>query len=87
MKIFGRSDPLPVGSQAPNFTLRTQNGAAVELSSLRGKNVILFFSPCDKQLIAVRDNWTKFEADKWLAITGNGRLRLARTPTGQDSRG
>jgi peroxiredoxin len=34
-----------VGSEAPDFTLRDENGDAVTLSSLRGKNVVLVFYP------------------------------------------
>jgi peroxiredoxin len=36
-------DLLPVGSQAPGFTLRTPTGTAVSLASLRGKTVLLEF--------------------------------------------
>ena len=45
------SDPLPVGSEAPDFTLYTQNGEAVALSALRGKNVVLVFYPGDDTMI------------------------------------
>jgi peroxiredoxin Q/BCP len=57
------SDPLPVGSPAPDFSLPTQNGTAVRLSTLRGKNVVLIFYPgddtpvCRKQLCEFRDQW------------------------------
>jgi len=56
-------DPLPVGSKAPDFTLRTESGKRVELSALRGKNVVLVFYPgddtmiCRKQLCEFRDAW------------------------------
>ena len=56
-------DPLPVGSKAPDFTLPTQAGKKVKLSSLRGKNVVLVFYPgddtmiCRKQLCEFRDAW------------------------------
>ena len=36
-----------VGSQAPGFTLNSQNGAPVSLSDLRGKWVVLYFYPKD----------------------------------------
>ena len=37
------ADYLPIGSQAPDFTLETATGAQVSLSSLRGKVVVLEF--------------------------------------------
>jgi thioredoxin-dependent peroxiredoxin len=59
------SDPLPAGSKAPDFTLPKQDGGAVRLSSLRGKNVVLVFYPgddtpvCRKQLCEFRDQWAE----------------------------
>ncbi len=41
------SDPLKVGSPAPPFKLKDQDGNLVELDKLRGKNVILVFYPAD----------------------------------------
>jgi peroxiredoxin Q/BCP len=57
------SDPLPTGSQAPDFTLPKQDGGTVSLSKLCGKNVVLVFYPgddtpvCRKQLCEFRDQW------------------------------
>src|SRR5580700_9881521 len=57
------SDPLPAGSKAPDFSLPGQDGKAVQLSKLRGKNVVLVFYPgddtpvCRKQLCEFRDQW------------------------------
>jgi peroxiredoxin Q/BCP len=57
------SDPLPLGQDAPDFTLRDQDANPVSLASLRGKNVVLVFYPadettlCTKQLCEFRDNW------------------------------
>jgi peroxiredoxin len=48
--------PVEVGSDAPDFTLRNENGEDVSLSSLRGQNVVLIFYPfafssiCTKEL-------------------------------------
>lgn len=56
-------DPLPIGSKAPDFTLLTESGKRVKLSSLRGKNVVLVFYPgddtmiCRQQLCEFRDAW------------------------------
>jgi peroxiredoxin len=36
---------VEVGSEAPDFTLRDENGEEVSLSSLRGRNVVLIFFP------------------------------------------
>ena len=38
---------LKVGDQAPDFTLQTDKGETVTLSSLRDKPVVLFFYPKD----------------------------------------
>jgi peroxiredoxin Q/BCP len=57
------SDPLPVGSKAPEFSLPDDRGATVSLTSLRGKNVVLVFYPrddtptCTRQLCEFRDRW------------------------------
>jgi len=57
------SEPLAVGEDAPEFTLRDQDGNPVSLAALRGKNVVLVFYPadettlCTKQLCEFRDNW------------------------------
>ena len=41
------SDPLRVGSAAPDFTAQDDSGRTVKLSSLRGTNVVLVFYPGD----------------------------------------
>lgn len=54
---------LPVGTPAPDFSAQDQDGNAVSLKSLRGRNVILVFYPaddttvCTKQLCEFRDSW------------------------------
>ncbi len=59
------SDPLMVGTVAPDFTLPDDAGHIVSLTSLRGKNVLLVFYPadntpgCTKQLCQLRDNWDR----------------------------
>ena len=37
--------PLQAGSPAPDFTLPDQNGNPLQLSSLRGKKVLVYFYP------------------------------------------
>jgi peroxiredoxin Q/BCP len=57
------SDPLPVGSPAPDFTASDEQGAEITLSRLRGRNVALIFYPgddttvCTRQLCEFRDQW------------------------------
>jgi len=61
---------ITVGSQAPDFTLKDQDGQLVSLSDYRGKkNVLLVFFPlaftgiCQGELDAVRDNLPRFDND------------------------
>ena len=57
------SDPLPVGTPAPDFSAPDDSGATVKLSGLRGRNVVLVFYPgddtpvCTRQLCEFRDHW------------------------------
>ncbi len=57
---------LTVGTQAPDFTLMDQNGAAHSLSGKHGSWVLLYFYPkddtpgCTKQACAIRDNFPLF---------------------------
>jgi thioredoxin-dependent peroxiredoxin len=41
------ADGLTVGEQAPDFTLPTDGGGTITLSSLRGGKVVVFFYPKD----------------------------------------
>ena len=60
------SHPLPAGSPAPDFTLRTAQGETVTLSALRGREVLLVWYPgddtsvCTRQLCEIRDSWDAF---------------------------
>jgi len=62
------SDPLPVGTQAPDFSLPDEAGHLVKLSTLRGHSVVLVFYPgddtpgCTKQLCQFRDGWGEAQA-------------------------
>jgi peroxiredoxin Q/BCP len=62
------SDPLPVGTKAPEFTLPDEAGHSVSLNGLRGKNVVLVFYPgddtsvCTRQLCDFRDHWKQATA-------------------------
>jgi peroxiredoxin len=61
---------LDVGSVAPDFTLKSQHGEDITLSSFRGdRNVVLVFIPfafsgiCTGELGEIRDNLDAFGAD------------------------
>jgi peroxiredoxin Q/BCP len=41
------SDPLPVGVEAPDFSLPDETGRMATLSGLRGSSVVLVFYPGD----------------------------------------
>ena len=59
---------VEVGSEAPDFTLRDENGEEVTLSSLRGGNVVLIFFPaafsgiCTKELHTATDLAEQYDA-------------------------
>jgi peroxiredoxin len=60
---------LAVGTEAPDFTLKDQDGNEVNLSSFRGNtNVVLVFYPftftgvCQGELCALRDDVSEFES-------------------------
>ena len=56
------------GKPAPDFELATDTGEKVSLSSLRGKNVVLYFYPkddtpgCTAQACAIRDSMSDFDS-------------------------
>lgn len=60
---------LETGIQAPDFTLKDQNGNDVSLSDFRGKKVILYFYPkdmtagCTKQACAYRDLYPQIQEE------------------------
>ncbi len=62
------SEPLAVGTAAPDFSLLDQDGKPVVLSQLRGRNVVLVFYPadetptCRQQLCEFRDQWADVKA-------------------------
>ncbi len=58
---------LPVGSQAPDFALKSNKMQDVKLSELRGSKVLLLFVPlaftsvCTKEFCSMRDGLKDFE--------------------------
>jgi peroxiredoxin Q/BCP len=59
---------LTEGEPAPDFTLRSDTGDDVTLSSLRGRQVVLYFYPkddtpgCTTQACGIRDVYGEFES-------------------------
>ncbi len=60
---------LQIGDQAPDFTLPNQNGEPIQLSSLKGHRVVIYFYPkddtpgCTKEACNFRDQWRKFKSN------------------------
>ena len=56
---------LPVGTKAPDFTLKDKDGNEVSLSDFVGKKVVLYFYPkdstsgCTAQACNLRDNYSE----------------------------
>jgi peroxiredoxin Q/BCP len=69
------SDPLPVGTDAPGFSVPDDSGRTVALAELRGRSVVLIFYPgddtpgCTKQLCEFRDGWSVASA-RGVAVFG-----------------
>jgi len=47
-RLMSGSSTPSVGSEAPNFTLPSQDGTSVSLKDYRGKWVVLYFYPKDQ---------------------------------------
>jgi peroxiredoxin Q/BCP len=71
------SDPLPVGTRAPDFSLPDQGGEIVSLSALCGHHVVLVFYPgddttvCRRQLCEFRDRWAAAQRKNTLVFGVN----------------
>ena len=66
---------LREGKPAPEFSLVSENGDLVTLSSLKGSPVVLYFYPkddtpgCTAQACGIRDAWSEFE-DRGAVVLG-----------------
>ena len=63
--------PVEIGQEAPDFTLKDQDGNEVSLASFRGnQNVVIVFYPftfpgvCQGELCSLRDDLSEFDAVK-----------------------
>ncbi|WP_413359469.1 thioredoxin-dependent thiol peroxidase [Prochlorococcus sp. MIT 1201] len=71
---------LQIGDPAPDFNLPNQDGTLVQLASLRGQRVVIYFYPkddtpgCTKEACNFRDQWERFVANdiKVLGISKDG---------------
>jgi thioredoxin-dependent peroxiredoxin len=65
--VTSASKGLEAGDRAPDFELPSSAGKPIRLSSLRGKQVVLYFYPkddtpgCTVEACAFRDNLRKFD--------------------------
>ncbi|WP_171816329.1 redoxin domain-containing protein [Thermotoga profunda] len=65
---------LQIGSIAPDFSLKDQDGNVIQLSSLKGKKVLLSFHPlawtsiCANQMKSLEANYEKFEKLKTVPL-------------------
>jgi peroxiredoxin len=66
---------INAGREAPDFTLKDQNGQPVTLSALRGRNVLLVFFPlaftgiCQGELDEIKDNLPRYVNDDTATLT------------------
>ena len=74
------SMPIAVGDQAPQFSLKDQNGVERRLADLKGKPLVLFFYPkddtpgCTIEACGFRDQYTALQelgAEVW-GVSGDG---------------
>lgn len=65
---------LEVGTKAPDFTLKDQNGQEIRLSSFLGKKVVLYFYPrdntpgCTREACAYADKFETFKNNDTIVI-------------------
>jgi peroxiredoxin len=65
---------ISVGSKAPDFALKDQNGKTVKLSSFKGKKVLLSFRPlawtavCHDQMRLLEENHLRFDELNTVAL-------------------
>ncbi|MFV8346561.1 TlpA family protein disulfide reductase [Flavobacterium sp. ZB4P13] len=76
---YQKSNVVSEGQQAPNFTIKLEKGKTINLSSLKGKVVLLNFfatwcGPCMVEMpILQQEVWTKYKENKNFALMSFGR--------------
>lgn len=69
--------PLPAGTQAPDFDLPATGGRRIKLSDYAGQNLIIVFYPkdqtpgCTQQLCALRDDLEMFKGLNTAVLASN----------------
>jgi glutaredoxin-dependent peroxiredoxin len=77
---------INIGDSAPDFTLKSQQGGEVQLSSLKGHNVLILFFPfafsgvCTKELCQTRDDLATYNSlnAKVIGISVDSHYTLAK---------
>jgi peroxiredoxin len=65
---------IEIGTKAPDFSLKDQNGKVVKLSALKGKKVLLSFRPlawtsvCHDQMRLLEENHLRFDELNTVAL-------------------
>jgi len=65
---------IGLGSEAPDFVLKDQNGKTVRLSDFKGKKVLLSFRPlawtavCHDQMRSLEENHLRFDESNTVAL-------------------
>ncbi len=72
--FFSGFHPNPAAKKAPNFTLKTADGATIELAKLKGKTVVVNFwatwcGPCRAEIPGFLEVYAKYKS-KGLEIVG-----------------
>ncbi len=68
--LWGKSMPIAIGDQAPEFLLPDENGKIHSLSQYRGQKVVVYFYPkddtpgCIKEACGIRDDYSSFEENQ-----------------------
>ncbi|MDB5065789.1 MAG: bcp [Chloroflexi bacterium] len=83
---------VEVGSEAPDFTLKDENGKDVTLSDLRGRNVVLMFYPlafspvCTQELKDISATAGRYQAAnaEVLAVSVDSQYTLAAFKRDED---
>ena len=64
--LKAQQGPVRIGSQAPNFTLTTFDGAEITMDELRGKVVVVNFwaswcKPCEQEAAELEEAWRYYK--------------------------